>query len=90
MQELTLIQQQLLACVGDHPAQFTRSGIAKLLVGSESVRLDIDRGDVWYGRFQGQTRKSLTFVVDTLLQQGYLSTTWEGKLMVVNQRHDAR
>ncbi len=80
MQHLTPIQQAVLACVADHAGQFTRSGLAKLLVGSDSSRLDVDRSDVWYGRFADHSRKSMTFVVDTLLQQGYLVETWDGRL----------
>lgn len=74
------MQQEVLACVTDHMGQFTRSGVAKLLVGSASSRLAVEPSNVWHGRFAGHTRKSVTFVVDTLLQQGYLIETWDGKL----------
>lgn len=74
MTALTPLQEQIVACVQAHPGQFTRSGLAKLLIGSASVRLDAEgRESPYYGACAGQGRKHLTVDIDVLVQQGVLS-----------------
>ncbi|MBE2220381.1 MAG: hypothetical protein IAF02_02515, partial [Anaerolineae bacterium] len=51
---LTSRQQIILEVVSKHPGQFTRSGLAKMLVGAKSWQ-DADFPD--YGRFSSHRRK---------------------------------
>lgn len=74
-------QQIILACVQRQPAVFNRSELAKLLVGSPSVRVAAHSGDPDYGRLADHGRKAVTFEIDILLQQHYLSLDLAGKLL---------
>ena len=55
--------------VRQYPGQFSRSGLAKMLVGAKSWQ---DRDFPEYGRFASYGRKDITYQIDILLQQGFL------------------
>ncbi len=90
MIDLTPLQQNILNCVRDYSGQYTRSGLAKLLVGSRSTRLDGWQGNVYYGRFSNYPRKMLVHEIDILLQQGFLSLDWQSKLIIAQPDSRAR
>ena len=71
--ELVYIQRIIVACVRDNPGRLSRSGLAKLLVGSRALEMKKWKGNRWNNRLHGMTRKSVTVDVDILLQQGYLA-----------------
>ena len=79
--QLTPTEQLILECVIANSGVLTRSGLAKLLVGSTSRRLGEMEDNPFYGRFRQHTRKSITHEIDVLLQQGYLALNWEGKIV---------
>lgn len=79
-EKLSIIQQTVLVCVGDYPAHFTRSGAAKLLVGSRSTRAADSATNPYYGRLAEYGRKEITFEIDILLQQGYLALDHKNRL----------
>lgn len=58
--ELTLMQRLILACVQRQPGQFSRSGLAKLLAGSQSKRLGEAQNSPDYGRQARYSRKAFT------------------------------
>jgi hypothetical protein len=70
---LTPVQRVILECVRRHPGRFSRSGLAKLLVGSTSSRVGelVEHPD--YGRLAQYGRKSITTDIDILVDQGYLA-----------------
>jgi hypothetical protein len=61
--QLTSAQQTILAVVSRYTGQFSRSGLAKMLVGARSWQ---DTSLSEYGR------KNLTFDIEVLMQQFYL------------------
>jgi len=67
--DLSPVQLAILTTVRRFPGQFSRSGLAKILVGSHSWQ-DIDHPA--YGRLVGHGRKAVTYQIDILLQQGFL------------------
>lgn len=67
--DLSPVQLAILTTVRRFPGQFSRSGLAKLLVGSRSWQ-DIDHPA--YSRLAGHGRKDVTYQIDILLQQGFL------------------
>jgi hypothetical protein len=69
MMQLIPLQQAILDVVGKYPGQFSRSGLAKMLVGAKSWQ---ERDFPEYGRFAQYRRKEIGFQVEVLLQQGYL------------------
>lgn len=69
---LTPVQETILFVAGRNPGRFTRSGLAKLLVGSGSSRTAGLADDPDYGRLAHHGRKAITFETDILIQQGYL------------------
>lgn len=75
---LTSRQQIILEVVSKHPGQFTRSGLAKMLVGAKSWQ-DADFPD--YGRFSSHRRKDITYQIDILLQQGFLTLDGQAQLI---------
>ena len=69
MISLTPLQQVVLDVVHRYPGQFSRSGLAKMLVGARSWQ-DTSHPD--YGRLAGYRRKDVAYQVDILCQQGFL------------------
>lgn len=77
--QLTSLQRAILDIVRQHPGRFSRSGLAKMLVGAKSWQ-DTDFPE--YGRFAGHGRKEITFDIDILLQQGYLVQDVQNHLLM--------
>lgn len=67
--QLTPLQQTILDVVCKYPGQFSRSGLAKMLVGAKSWQ-NTDFPE--YGRLSKYRRKDIGYQVDILLQQAYL------------------
>lgn len=77
-EHLTPVQQLIVDCVRRQPGEFTRSGLARLLVGSSSVRVSGLRGHPQFGCLADQGRKAVTGDIDSLLQQGWLALdSWQ-------------
>lgn len=70
--ELSYVQQTVLDCVREFEGKLQRSEVAKLLAGSDSVRVEAWRGSGFFGRLSRLSRRSLLHHVDVLLQQQYL------------------
>ena len=67
--QLTPLQQAILDVVHKYPGQFSRSGLAKMLVGAKSWQ---NKDFPEYGRLSKYRRKDIGYQVDILLQQAYL------------------
>lgn len=67
------MQETILLVAGRNPGRYSRSGLAKLLTGSESSRAAALADDPDFGRLSDHGRKSITFEIDVLIQQSYLS-----------------
>jgi hypothetical protein len=78
MTRLVPLQQAILDVVGKYPGQFSRSGLAKMLVGAKSWQ---ERDFPEYGRLAQYRRKEIGFQVDVLLQQGYLEMDGRSRLV---------
>ncbi len=76
--QLSPRQQTILDVVRRYPGRFTRSGLAKMLVGAKSWS-DAEFPD--YGRFAGRSRKDVTFDIDVLLQQGFMALDGHERLV---------
>lgn len=81
-EELSFAQQTILCCVQSTPGLYTRSALAKMLVGSESSRVAEFVSQPCFGRLSDYGRKEITFEIDILLQQGYLEINSGGKLIL--------
>ncbi|NHZ71676.1 MAG: hypothetical protein GWP17_01145 [Aquificales bacterium] len=75
---LTPLQQTLFDAVCKYPGRFSRSGLAKMLVGTKSWQ---DTSYPEYGRFANHRRKDLDYQIEILLQQGYLHSDGAGHLI---------
>ncbi len=73
------VQQAILRCVSALPGKLPRSGVAKLLVGSESIRIVDHVNYPEYGRFSNLPRHIVMIEVDKLLA--------EGKIWLDEKRH---
>lgn len=71
----------IVECVASAPGQMPRSGVAKLLVGSESQRVEKFQNHPFYGRLQGQSRIDVTLQVDVLIEHGVLKQNDKGYLI---------
>ncbi len=71
----------IVECVASAPGQMPRSGVAKLLVGSESQRVEKFHDHPLYGRLQGQSRIDVTLQVDVLIEHGALKQNDKGYLI---------
>lgn len=69
----TVVEQHILHCVRQNPNQFSRSELAKLLVGSRSSRIADETDNQFYGRLADRSRKSVLAEIDSLIQQGFLA-----------------
>lgn len=72
-ERFTSVQETILFVAGRNPGRYSRSGLAKLLVGSGSSRATGLTNDPDYGRLSDHGRKAITFEIDILIQQGYLA-----------------
>jgi hypothetical protein len=77
--QLMPLQQAILNAVRYYPGRFNRSGLAKMLVGTKSSP-DADLPE--YGSFATRSRKSVTYDIDVLLQQGYLEVNGRQNLVL--------
>ncbi len=75
---LTSLQEEIVDVVCRYPGRFTRSGLAKMLVGAKSWQ---ERELPEYGRFSSRRRKDVLYQVDILLQQGYMQLDSHGYLV---------
>ena len=75
--QLTALQQILLDIVRKYPGRFSRSGLAKMLVGAKSWQ---GREYPEYGRFSSRGRKEITWQIDSLVQQPYLRLDGRNRL----------
>jgi ATP-dependent DNA helicase RecQ len=78
---LTDVRQAILDCVHSLPGQLPRSGVAKLLVGSSSARVEALRRHPCYGRLSGHRREEVMREVNGLIEQGHLVLDDRGKVM---------
>ena len=69
MIQLTPVQQAILDVVRKYPGRFSRSGLAKMLVGAKSWQ---DTSFPEDGRFSQHRRKDVGYQVEVMLQQGQL------------------
>jgi len=67
--QLTPVQQTILDVVRKYPGRFSRSGLAKMLVGAKSWQ---DTSFPEYGRFSQHRRQDVGYQVEGMLQQGQL------------------
>lgn len=80
--DLTAVHRTILDCVQMSPGIFTRSDLARLLVGSRSRRVGGMAAYPYYGRLSGHGRKQLTGQIDSLLQQRYLQLDGRQRLIL--------
>ena len=66
----TEVIDAILACARQLPGELPRSGVAKLLVGSASERVEKYQTHALYSRLAGRSRTDVTLQVDALLKQG--------------------
>lgn len=69
---LTPVQETILAVAGRNAGRYSRSGLAKLLVGSGSARVASRADDPDFGCLADRGRKEVTFEIDILIQQSFL------------------
>ncbi|MFQ5420955.1 MAG: hypothetical protein ACE5EY_11415 [Anaerolineae bacterium] len=81
--QLTPLQQTLLDVVRKYPGRFSRSGLAKMLVGARSWQ---GREYPEFGRLAGYGRKQITGEIDSLLQQKFLAEDGRQKISVPSER----
>ena len=74
-----------MAAVRQYPGQFSRSGLAKMLVGARSWH---ETGYPEYGRFASYGRKEITYQIDILLQQGFLELDGQERLIATAGREE--
>lgn len=82
MLELTPLQHTLITCVRHVPGTLRRSALAKLLVGSPSMRVEHLSHNPYFGLLAGRSRKEILHQVDVLLQQQLLALNRDGYLIV--------
>jgi hypothetical protein len=81
--QLTLVQQVILDCVRTYLGQFSRSSLAKLLVGTRSSRVKELEKHPDYGRLERYGRKAITTDIDILIDQGYLMLDGQNHLISI-------
>lgn len=79
--QLTPLQQTILDAVHKYPGQFSRSGLAKMLVGAKSWQ---NKEFPEYGRLSKYRRKDIGYQVEILLQQACLQLNGHEHLIPVS------
>ena len=77
----TEVIDAILECVRLLPGKVPRSGVAKVLVGSASERVEKFNSHPLYNRLAGQSRKDVTRQVDVLLEMRWLAQDENGHLI---------
>ncbi|MEI6308727.1 MAG: RecQ family ATP-dependent DNA helicase [bacterium] len=77
----TEIVNAILECVRTLPGELPRSGIAKLLVGSASQRVDKFASHPLFNQLSNCNRSDVTLQVDVLLEMGCLQQDGSGHLI---------
>jgi ATP-dependent DNA helicase RecQ len=77
----TEVIDTILECVCLLPRKLPRSGVAKVLVGSASERVEKFNSHPLYNRLAGQSRKEVTRQADVLLDMGWLAQDENGHLV---------
>jgi ATP-dependent DNA helicase RecQ len=75
------IEKAVLECVHTFPGQLPRSGVAKLLVGSLSQRVEIYQTHPLYNQLHGYSRDEVMKIIDSMLGQGRLIKNENGYLI---------
>ena len=83
---LTSLQQTILDVVRKYPGQFSRSGLAKMLVGAKSWQ---NKDFPEYGRLSKYRRKDIGYQVEILLQQAYLQLNGHEHLIPASTLNEA-
>lgn len=83
---LTSLQQTILDVVRKYPGQFSRSGLAKMLVGARSWQ---NKDFPEYGRLAKYRRKDIGYQVEILLQQAYLQLNGHEHLIPASRLNEA-
>jgi ATP-dependent DNA helicase RecQ len=78
------IERLILDCVKSLPAKLPRSGVAKLLVGSLSERVETYQSHTLYNSLEGKSRSEVMVYVDKLLENGQLQKADNGYLVLGN------
>ncbi len=78
------IDRAILECVKSLPARLPRSGVAKLLVGSLSERVEAYQSHPLYNILEGELRSRVMERVDKLLESGQLQKAENGYLILGN------
>ncbi len=74
--------EAILGCVRALPGALPRSGVAKVLVGSESERVAEYREQPLYNALAGHSRIEVTAQVDEMLNDGLLRQDEHGHLLL--------
>jgi ATP-dependent DNA helicase RecQ len=75
------IEELILECVKSLPGKLPRSGVAKLLIGSNSERVEAYRSHPLYNHLRGKSRSEVMSYVDKLLDEARLQKAENGCLM---------
>jgi hypothetical protein len=78
----TEIDRAILECVKSLPNRLPRSGVAKLLVGSSSERVEAYQSHPLYNSLDGESRSRVLERVDRLLENGQLQKAENGCLIL--------
>jgi ATP-dependent DNA helicase RecQ len=78
----TRMIEAIMGCVQSLPGQLPRSGVAKLLVGSQAERIEEYAGHPFYNRLADYNRMDVTCQVDALLAAGRLVQDEHGHIVL--------
>ena len=81
------VKPVIIACVQSLSGRLPRSGVAKLLVGSKSKRIEQYRSHPFFNHLDGKSRTEVLAQVDVLLKKGILAQNERGHLVI--QRTDS-
>jgi ribonuclease D len=87
--QCTTVTEAILACVRALPGALPRSGIAKVLVGSEAERVAEYKEHPLYNLLAQHSRKEVTARVDEMLDHGLLQQDEHGHLVPQGWNHGA-
>lgn len=79
------ITRTIIECVRAIPGKLTRSGVAKLLIGSKSGRLEDLRSNPFFNKLSGYHRYEILGYIDRMLANGQLTKNESGYLTLGNK-----
>lgn len=91
------IKKAILTCIKEFSGQYGRSGIAKILKGSQGLKINLHNSDSlkseYYGMFEQMTLNNITYEIDKLIEDNMIKVSkisFGRPVLSINKEQEAK